>query len=663
MNTYKSFVRRNFFSLCMVYLCGLVFFGMFRLVLLLLNLDQLTNITGHKASLILGAFWMGIRFDTVISCYILAVPVLICSVLLWFRYLKPLTLRIIYIFVEILFVGAFLLCATDIPFFNQFFARLNNTALNWFDSFGFVVKMIVQEPRYLAFALVFLVLATAYLWIMHRIMRYQLQYLPVRSEKTHWKNWSFAILGSIVLFGLVFVGMRGRVAAKTPILVGTAFFSEYPFINQLGLNPVYTFMTSCIDAGKVENQNLNWISDDEAIAFTKQRFNHDESLDSISPIARWQKTYPLFKGRNVVLVIMEGMSADKMKYFGNSEELTPFLDSLAHQAWIFENMYSAGIHTFNGIYSTLFSHPALMKKHSMFNYFIDPMAGLSNVLADNGYQTIFFIPHDDQFDNVGGFLSLNQFHTIVAQKDYPSKEVKSTLGVPDEYMFRFSIPALEKLSQKAAPFCAVYMTASDHGPYVIPENVGFTPKTGDVKTQIVEYADWSLRKFMEYASQQTWYENTVFAFVADHGAIIGPNPYDICMSYHHIPFLIFAPGVTTPQRFEQLALQEDVFPTIVANMGIPFINNTFGIDLLHEKHPNIVFSTDDKLACMNDSLLYIYRENAPDGLYRYRMNEIEDCSTSYAKVKKDLQKEAFSWLQTSQWMLNNRKTAIVEKSK
>ena len=52
---------------------------------------------------------------------------------------------------------------------------------------------------------------------------------------------------------------------------------------------------------------------------------------------------------------MESMSANYMKRFGNKHNLTPFLDSLSQQSWFFTNAYSAGIHTNNGIFSTLYS--------------------------------------------------------------------------------------------------------------------------------------------------------------------------------------------------------------------------------------------------------------------------------------------------------------------
>ena len=128
---------------------------------------------------------------------------------------------------------------------------------------------------------------------------------------------------------------------------------------------------------------------------------------------------------------------------GFEKGLTPFLDSIAAAAWSFDNIWSAGIHTYNGIYSTLTGHPALMKKHPMEQVHVPRIDGLPVMLRRQGYQTLFFTTHDELFDNMSGFLSANGIDRIIGQKDYPAREVKSTMGVPDEFMFRFAIGRLK----------------------------------------------------------------------------------------------------------------------------------------------------------------------------------------------------------------------------
>ncbi len=121
----------------------------------------------------------------------------------------------------------------------------------------------------------------------------------------------------------------------------------------------------------------------------------------------------------------------------------------------------------------------------------------------------------------------------------------STLGVPDDYMFEFSTPKLNDLFRDGKPFFAAYMTASDHGPLIIPEDVPFHPRSNDMQHQIVEYADWPIEQFIKLASHQEWFRNTIFVFIADHGSVTENNIYDMPLSYHHTLLIIYAPYILT----------------------------------------------------------------------------------------------------------------------
>jgi len=652
---------RHLKFLFLIYLLGIAFFTCFRLLLVLTNLPLLQTIATGKGLLLLQAFVMGWRFDTVISCYLLALPVVLVSSLFLFSVLRKGMLAAVYVFIAVVFSIAFLACATDIPFFNHFFTRLNDTVFNWTANAGFGFKMIAEEPRFLVFVFVFLGLTAAYLFLLRKIYRRQVQVLAYPETKVSTKNRLMLLPLALLLWGLVFIGIRGRTGEKSPIHPGIAFFSNNPFINQLGLNPVFTLLRSFLDSRDPKNQTFHKLDDAVALQTMGKLLGADPALKDISPIARYETSDAELQGRNVVLIMMESMSTAKMKRFGNEDNLTPFLDSLANICWSFDNIYSAGIHTYNGVYSTLFAHPAIMKRHTMELVSVPEMAGFPSIMNQNGYQTIFFTTHDEAFDNMGGFLTANGFARIVGQKDYPAEKVKSTLGVPDEFLFRFAIPKLNELAANSQPFFAAFMTASDHDPIIIPENTGFKRRHKEDKKAVVSYADWSLQKFMQYASEQSWYSNTIFVFLADHGGLPGNNVYDVAFSYHHIPFLIFAPGATGPKAFPQLGLQTDVFPTVTSLVVPRYINNTFGINLRKEARPYAVFSADDKLACMNDSLIYIWRTQSDPGLYHYPDNNTDNWISRYPQLADSMQQIAFSWLQTSEWMLQHGKTKISVK--
>ena len=139
--------------------------------------------------------------------------------------------------------------------------------------------------------------------------------------------------------------------------------------------------------------------------------------------------------RNVVLVLMESMSASLMQRFGQEAQLTPCLDSLYRHSLSCANFYSAGNHTNHGLYATLYSFPSVMKRNAMKGSVIPAYSGLPTVLCVNGYDTMFFMTHESQYDNMNAFFRTNGYEEIYSQENYPADKLVSSWGVQDDYLF------------------------------------------------------------------------------------------------------------------------------------------------------------------------------------------------------------------------------------
>ncbi|MEY2925031.1 MAG: hypothetical protein RLZZ337_1579 [Bacteroidota bacterium] len=382
-----------------------------------------------------------------------------------------------------------------------------------------------------------------------------------------------------------------------------------------------------------------------------QGYLNIKNADANKPLSR-TIAYPQSSTglKNVVIVIMESMSARKMNRHGNTKNLTPFLDSLSNQGVYFTNAYSAGIHTFNGIFSTLFSMPALFRQHPMKSTTIPDYQGIFESLGKHNYNSIYFTTHDGQFDNVEGFLKGNYCNEVIAAEDYPSSEIKTTLGVPDDYMFEFAIPRINTIS-KNQPFVAALMTASDHGPYYIPEY--FKPRSADIKDQIVEYADYSLQKFISLAQQQPWFEETLFVFVADHGAPLNPV-YEMPLAYNHTPLLFYCPKyLNQPKAYTKMASQIDIFPTVMGILQKSYTNNTLGIDLLNEDRPYVLINGDDKYGVLDEKWFLMVKNDGTKKLYQYQDKNNKDFLPEESERAKAMETYGQSNLQAYQFVLKN----------
>ncbi len=631
-------INKNIPLILKTYLLVLSISSIFRGILFLTELNRV-DFKVVSTWTIIQSFIMGVRFDIVISGYILFIPALILIIKGIVNLRNHLIFKVLFYWIFILFSISFLIAAADIPYFNQFFERFSIGAFAWIENLDFVVNMIVQEPKYFLIIIPFIIIEIIFFRLLKRLF-------SNKEPKQTKINLYINIFSSLLFLSIMCLGIRGRIQKKSPIRIGTAYFSNNVFLNKLGLNPTFTLMRSYLDSKDKRNESIHLMDKQKAINNTRRSLNIN-SKEYNSPIARSiNPDFHLETKPNIILIIMESMSAAKMKRHGNKNNLTPFLDSLSRNAIYFENFYTSGKHTFNGIFSSLFSFPALYRKHPMKQ--IKEYHGISSALLKNGYSTTYFTTHDSQFDNVEGFLRANDFQNIISQSNYPINEVKTTLGVPDDYMFRFSIPIIDELHEKGTPFFATFMTASDHGPYYIPDY--FYPKSKNIKNQIVEYADWSLKKFFELSSKQKWFDNTIFVFVADHGAPISSD-YEISLSYFHSPFIIYAPKITTSNMvYKEIGSQIDIFPTIMGLIKQPYVNNTLGIDLLRKKRKYAVINNDSKIGILDTSYFCIMGKEDIN-LYKYKNRNRTDYFEQESEKAREMTEYAKSLMQTYQEML------------
>ena len=476
----------------------------------------------------------------------------------------------------------------------------------------------------------------------------------IMKRSTGWESVYYVQYGiyTVLLWGLVFIGMRGRLNEKSPIMVGTAYFCNNAMLNQLGLNPNFTLVRSWLDSKDPDNQKVRFMSDESAINNVQKYLNIEIPYEEF-PIAREVVTEGESNDYNVIVVIMEGMSYNKTAHGGNTHNLTPFLDALMDKSLSFNNCYTSGTHTYCGIYTTMVSYPVVFRNHALKRIPVLQYDGIASTLQKNGYQTAYFTTHDKEFDNVAGFMSQNGVERIISQADYPVSEVKTTLGVPDDYMFRFAMPIFDEMASNNRPFFAAMMTASDHGPYYIPDY--FEPRNTEQKYQITEYADWSLQRFIEMASEKPWFDNTLFVFVADHGAALDTD-YSIPLSYFHTPLIFYKNGMQHIAN-EAIASQMDVFPTVMGILNIPYVNNSFGIDLQKESRKYAYFMGDDKYGVLDGEWLLINKPSEEQiGLYKYVEKEKKNYISEYPEVAGEMQKYGESAWQVSEYQQYKKKT-------
>ena len=626
-----------------IHVVALVVFFLFRLMLFTsIDYEFATDISFiTKAT----AFVKGVWFDNVIACYISILPLVVMWVSLFFKRFPRWAFRFTSVFTSALYTIAFVVSAANVPYFQYFFTNINSSIFNWFGYAGTTGGMIFGETAYIL-PIICGILAIAFIWIANIKLSRWFASKAAKEEPLQYKMKPLIIYvaGGLAVIGLCVFGIRGR-TGYNPIKVSQAYYCQDAFLNQLGVSPTFNLLTSYMDDMRKENRPIELLDDSEALKNMQQYLNR-EGIEGVSPLARKVEAADSSMGkRNVVMVLMESMSARLMQSYGQEKTLTPFLDSLYSQSRSYRNFYSSGIHTNHGITATLYCFPTVLNRNAMKGSKIPRYVGLPDVLAKNGYRNMFFMSHESQYDNMNAFFRTNGFHEIYAQEDYPAEEVVNSFGVPDAFLFKYALNKINEKAKDKQPFFSVILTISNHPPYIIPD--GFKSRTSEPEDQIVEYADRAIADFMRQAKKEPWYNNTIFVFLGDHGKIVGTPECEMPQSYNNVPLMIYGEGVE-PQIVTELASQVDVAPTLLSMLGIGYVQNNFGVDLNAEKREYVAFTTDKQIAARDSSHLYIY-EPADDVEYCYEISNGRFVKSAKNPRFEELKKYCFSTLQSTQY--------------
>jgi len=632
-----------------VFIAGMILSTGFRVFLLLLHYDLVET---APPSVIALSFYHGFSFDLRV-CSGLILPPYLVWMFFWMTNLNvPKLPRITtwYFIAMSFFIIGFSMA--DFPYFDYYGSRLSNDILTWSDKPGLMVEILFADLAFIPTIVIGFLIGFLYWYFLFRLEKSCFSDHPVRvSFKTRLSLFLLTFCG-------MFLGLRGNYdLTEKPMITAQAFFSDFTFVNQLTLNAIFNLLDS------YNVYEVNYTTDEIAIQKAQKYLNIKPGQYN-SPIARKVEPDSIPSPKNVVLILMESMTAYKVGSYGITKGLTPFFDSLSAQSLFFPNTFSTGIHTRNGIYATMTGYPTLRGNRPMMSSLGNgkPYIGLPNTLKENGYSTVFFCTGKKDFDNMGGFLIFNGMEKVYSKADYPESEVFNKWGVTDYFMFNWALPVIRDLHDKNKPFFATFLTISAHEKTDLARPPGFEPKADNLVDQRFELADWSLKDFFDKASKEPWFKNTLFVLVADHGYKVN-QLYDLPLGYHHVPLLFYSPDYVKPQKLTNLAGQTDIFPTTMGILNLPYINNSMGIDLRKETRPFMFFSSPTNTGCLDDSLYLILGGSGKDFLFHYQVNEQKNRIDDYPELVRQMKDYTLSMFQTTQFVVKNRLNGSVEELK
>ena len=470
----------------------------------------------------------------------------------------------------VLYVGAIVFNGiSEFFFWNEFGVRYNFIAVDYLVYTNEVVGNIMESYPVVPMTLGIIVVTLLITWY---LFRHDL----VRTEELKGWQWK-AVVG---------LGYIAALLAAVGLLNFNTRFQDSGnvYVNELQANGLYKFYDAFVKNSLDYEQFYITRPDADAEAFVHEVYG--STGDNLRTVQSGEG--PEIR-RNIVLITIESMSASYMERFGNTESITPVLDSLYRLGMAFDRVYATGNRTVRGLEAVTLSLPPCPGQSIIKRPNNARMHSTGALLREKGYNVTYFYGGNSYFDNMETFFSGNGYD-IVDQKSYSPEEITfaNIWGVCDEDAYRKVIRTLNEQSGEGKPFFAHVMTVSNHRPFTYPAGKIRIPNDSKTRAGGVLYTDYALGQFLAEASKQPWFDNTIFLITADHCASSAGRT-EIPLHKYHIPALIFAPGFVAPHEIGGIVSQIDLIPTLLSLLNMDYDSHFYGRSIFDPGYINRAF--------------------------------------------------------------------------
>jgi phosphoglycerol transferase MdoB-like AlkP superfamily enzyme len=548
---------------------------------------------------------------------------------------------IMYVMLAIFFVCLFFNAVSEWFFWEEFSTRYNFIAVDYLIYTNEVIGNIKESyPIGLLIGVIVTVTGIALFFCIKLISTWtqSSEFLKIRT----WKAFILLVIPTLLYFIVQEPWHR---------------FSNNQYANELAGNGIYQFGVA------FKNNELDFykfyktLPDEEAFKIVRVQLKDSNSTftsDDVFSIERNITSNAPEKKMNVVLISIESLSGEFMKHFGNTQNITPFLDSLADKSIFFTQHYASGTRTVRGLEALTLSIPpvpgqSIVKRPDNGNLFT-----LGSVFKSKGYTTQYIYGGYSYFDNMKAFFGENGYEVIDRDAIKPEDiHYQNIWGVADEDEFTLAINTLDKNAALQKPFFTHIMTVSNHRPFTYPDGRIDIPSATQSREGAVKYTDYCINKFLKESSVKPWFNNTIFVIVSDHCASSAGST-QLPVNVYHIPLLIYSPANLQPSVINSITAQIDIAPTILGMLNFSYKSKFFGQDIFKTLAENrrAYISTYQGLGYIKNEQLII--QSPVKKVNQFKPN-FSTGEAATVPVNDSLSREAVSFYQTAVWLIKNKK--------
>lgn len=560
-----------------------------RVLFLLYNIKNTIHLTAGEVA---GSFLHGAGLDFSITGYLMLVPVILLFLTSFFK--KNYFLPLINIYTGLVSFIMSLIYIVDAVLYSFWGFRIDATPLFYLTNLKAVLASL--ELIYWILGIFVIAMVAIALFLLYK----KLFIKQLRSFKQSF----FAAPVMLILGAILILPIRGGIGVSARS-ISSAYFSNKQFANHAAINPLWNFGFSFTEKDNYE-ERYNYFSDAEL----------DKIVAPLMPVKGDSFTILKNNRPNIIVIIVESLTAKVVGSCGGEKGYTPMLDSIARAGILFDHVYSTADRTDKGLAAVvagIFSMPG----STPLNYpkLTQKLPFLPAKLKPLGYTTTFYYGGTLEFANYGLFLRQAGFDHLISDKNFDLQGHHTKWGAWDHEVFN---RILAETPDNSPLFFKTILTLTNHDPFELPEKPKFRGLGSDTKFyNTVYYTDKSIGNFLKEASKKSWWNNTLVVITADHGSMSPGNSGHDQINRYHIPVIMTGGALAvTDTVFTQLHSQTGIASTILNQIGVDATDMKFSNNYLDSN------SSPFSFYCYNEGFMLI--TSAGNVFYNVKSNQASE---------------------------------------
>jgi arylsulfatase A-like enzyme len=270
--------------------------------------------------------------------------------------------------------------------------------------------------------------------------------------------------------------------------------------------------------------------------------------------------------RNVLIVTLDTMRADRLPPYGFSGVATPALDRIAAEGALFEQAFAAVPLTLPS-HATLFTGlfpPKLGVRDNAGAPLAPEFRTLAEILGERGLATGAFVSSAVLAPGRGLDQGFGAYSTGASPSCAGSPRARRSADrVVDDAMAWMT-------ERGSAPFFAWMHFYDTHRPYRLPDE--FARSYADPYAAAIAFEDAQIQRLLDGLEALGRLDDTLLVVVGDHGESLGDHGEDshgilIYQEALHVPLMMRGPGIV-PRRVSATVRVADVMPTVLDLLGM-----------------------------------------------------------------------------------------------